>query len=136
MSLTERAAYLKGLAEGLSLDESKPETKLILEMIKLLDDISVSVVDLDDEVGTVVEQLDAVDEDLADLEEFIYDDLEDEDFDDEEDFFEVECPACHEVFEVDEEILEDGAIECPNCGENLEFDFDCDCDCDCCDDED
>lgn len=136
MSLTEKAAYLKGLADGLNLDENKPETKLILEMINLLDDMSASLADLDDEVGTVVEQLDAVDEDLADLEEFIYDDIDEEDFDDEEDFFEVECPACHETFEVDEEILEDGAIECPNCGENLEFDFDCDCDCDCCDDED
>ena len=30
MTLTENAAYLKGLAEGLDLDESKPEAKITL----------------------------------------------------------------------------------------------------------
>ena len=33
MTLTEKAAYIKGLAEGLALDETKPETKLIKELI-------------------------------------------------------------------------------------------------------
>ena len=137
MTLSERVSYLKGLAEGLAMDESKPEAKLINCMIDILDDIALSVMDLEDEVTLMGEQLDEVDEDLADVEEIIYDEDDDDCDCDcdcdccEDETFEVVCPACGETIYIDEEILEDGGIECPNCGENLEFDFDCDCDCDC-----
>ena len=131
MTLTEKAAYIKGLAEGLGLDESKPETKIINALIDIIDDLSLSVSDLEDELVLVGEQVDAVDEDLDALESYVYDD-DDCDCDDcdcccddcdEDEFFEGECPACGEVINVDEGILESGSIECPNCGENLEFDI-------------
>ena len=131
MTITEKVAYLKGLAEGLALDESKPETKIINALIDVIDDLSLAVSDLEDELVLVGEQVDAVDEDLDALESYVYDD-DDCDCDcdcdcccddDEEEFFEVECPACGEVINVDEGILESGSIECPNCGENLEFDI-------------
>ena len=136
MTLSERVAYLKGLAEGLAIDESKPEGKIISCMIEILDDMALSVMDIEDEVALMGEQLDEVDQDLADVEEYLYDEDDDCDCDCdcdccEGDAFEVICPACGEEIYIDEEILEDGSIECPNCGENLEFDFDCDCDCDC-----
>ncbi len=141
MTVTEKAAYLKGLASGLSLDEAKPETKLINAMLDVIDDLALSVADLEDELALVTEQLDAVDEDLDSLEEFVYEDDCcdcdcdcDDCYDDE--MYEVECPACHEVVEFDEDSILDGFAECPNCGENLEFDLDgCDCDCDCCDED-
>lgn len=41
----------------------------------------------------------------------------------EDEFYEVECPSCHEVICVDEGILEEGSVECPNCGEKLEFEI-------------
>ena len=132
MTVTEKAAYLRGLAEGLDLDESKPETKIINAMMDCIDDLSLTVSDLEDELALVTEQLDAVDEDLASLEEFVYEDYED--YDDccdccgDEEMYEVECPACHEVVEFDEDSILDGCAECPNCGEKLEFDLDC-CDC-------
>ena len=52
--------------------------------------------------------------------------------------YEVECPNCQDVIYLDEEMIEEGKMVCPNCGVELEFDFDdCDCDCDCgCDCED
>ncbi len=135
MTLTEKAAYIKGLAEGLALDASKPETKLINALIDIVDDLSLSVADLEDELVLVGEQVDAVDEDLDALESYVYDDDDCDDCDcccddcyddDDDDFFEVECPACGEVINVDEGILESGSIECPNCGENLEFDIEYD----------
>ena len=49
-----------------------------------------------------------------------------------EDFYEITCPNCDEEFSVDEDTLLDGGVECPVCGEHLEFDLD-DC---CCDDDD
>ena len=68
MTVTEKVAYLKGLAEGLNLDESKPETKVIKAMMDVLDDLALSVSDLEDGVDLISEQLDAVDEDLDELE--------------------------------------------------------------------
>ena len=138
MTLTEKVAYLKGLAEGLALDESKPEIKVINAMMDILDDLALTVCDLEDGMDLISEQLDAVDEDLDELESFVYEELDDcdccDDDCDDEDYIEVECPCCGEVICVDKDILEDGSINCPKCDELLEFEFDCDCDCDDCDD--
>lgn len=137
MTVTEKVAYLKGLAEGLALDENKPETKIINAMIGVLDELALSVSDLEDGLDLVSEQLDAVDEDLDELEGFVYEDLDDcccdDCCDDDEEYYDVECPSCGEVICVDRDILEDGSINCPKCNELLEFEVDCDCD-DCCDD--
>ncbi len=125
MTVTEKAAYLKGLAEGLDLDESKPESKLIKAMIDVIDEMALSIADLEDAMDTVVEQLDAVDEDLAEVEDYLY---EEEDYAGcecgDNDYFEVVCPACGETICLDESVLDEDSIECPACGETLEFDFD------------
>ncbi len=140
MTITEKVAYLKGLAEGLALDEAKPETKIIKAMMDVLDDLALSVSDLEDGMDLISEQLDAVDEDLDELEGYVYEDLDDcccDDCcdDDEEEYYDVECPSCGEVICVDRDILDEGSINCPNCNELLEFEIDCDCDCDdCCED--
>jgi hypothetical protein len=72
MTITEKVAYLKGLAEGLALDEAKAETKIIKAMMDVLDDIALSVSDLEDGMDLLSEQLDAVDEDLDELEGYVY----------------------------------------------------------------
>ena len=136
MTVTEKVAYLKGLAEGLALDQNKPETKIINAMMDVLDELALTVSDLEDGMDLISEQLDAVDEDLDELESFVYEELDDCDcddcdcdcYDDEEEYFDVECPSCGEVICVDREILEEGSITCPNCNELLEFDVECDCD--------
>lgn len=137
MTVTEKVAYLKGLVEGLDFDKDDKETKVINAVLDVLEDLALTVSDLDDEMELVTEQLDAVDEDLADLEEIFYDECDDCDSDDDcdccgdDEMYEVECPACGEMIYFDEEIILDGEAECPNCGEVLEFDCECDCE-DCC----
>ncbi len=140
MTLTEKVAYLKGLAEGLALDESKPEIKVIKAMMDILDDLALTVADLEDGMDLISEQLDAVDEDLDELEGFVYEEFDDDDDDcccddcyDDEVIYEIECPACQEVISIDFETIEEGSIECPNCGELLEFEDGCDCGCEDCD---
>lgn len=149
MTNTERAAYIRGLAEGLELDTDKKEVKVIKAMIDLLDDMALSVSDLEEGYRDIGDQLDAVDEDLGSLEDDVYgcDDDDDDDCccDDEDDddcYYEVTCPSCHETICLSEDIIADGQIECPNCGESLEFDIDdlaqdheCGCDCGCHDHE-
>lgn len=142
MTVTEKVAYLKGLVEGLDFGKDEKETKVINAVLDVLEDLALAVSDLDDEMELVTEQLDAVDEDLADLEEIFYDECDDCDCDCDDcdcgcdcddEMYEVECPNCGEMIYFDEEIILDGEAECPACGEVLEFD--CECDCDCCGDE-
>lgn len=148
MNLTERISFIRGLAEGLALDDSKPEVKVINAIIELLDDMAFSVTDMEELYDELSAQVDEIDQDLADVESDVYDDCDcdcDCDCDDDEDepFYEVTCGACGQTLNVAEDVLLEGEIECPNCGELLEFDFsglfdDCDCeddcDCGCCDD--
>ncbi len=138
MDICEKVAYIKGLAEGLSLDESTKEGKILTAIIDLLGDITEEICDIEDGCDELLEQIDAVDEDLASLEDIIYEDDEDDcdcdcDCDCEDDeVYEIECPACNDIIYLDADMLEEEGMVCPNCGTNLEFDFDgCDCDCDC-----
>lgn len=138
MDICEKIAYIKGLAEGLSLDESTKEGKILTAIIDLLGDITEEICDIEDGCDELLEQIDAVDEDLASLEDIIYEDDEDDcdcdcDCDCEDDeVYEIECPACNDIIYLDADMLEEEGMVCPNCGTNLEFDFDgCDCDCDC-----
>ena len=132
MTVTEKAAYLRGLFEGLDLDDDKDTTKLFKAMLDVIDDLSLSVADLEDELALLTEQVDAVDEDLDDLEQFVYDDCDCDCDCDDEDLYEVDCPACGETVYFDGEDIDAGLAICPACGEKLEFDLDgCDCDCDC-----
>lgn len=138
MTLIEKVAYLRGLAEGLNLNSEKPETKMFNAIMDVLEEVAESTGDIEDTIGLMTQQLDEVDEDLGQLEEIIYGDCDccdDDDCDcccddddcecgcEEEEYYEVECPACHEVICVDEGILEEGSTACPNCGENLEFEI-------------
>jgi uncharacterized coiled-coil protein SlyX len=134
MTNKERVSYIRGLAEGLELDESKKEVKVINAIIDLLDDMALSISEMQESFDDMTDQLDAVDEDLGSLEEDFYDEDEDEDDADGECYYEVTCPNCNETICLSEDIIEDGQMDCPNCGETLEFDIDedcCDCGCGC-----
>ena len=124
MEITEKVAYLKGLAEGLALDtEKSKEGKLIAAIIDVLDDMALEMADMQDEQCDLEDGLDAVSEDLADVESLVYEELDDEDDEEDEDCYETTCPNCEEAIYFDDSILEEGEIICPNCGEKLEFDL-------------
>ena len=125
MGVSEKVAYLKGLAEGLGLDAESKEGKLFAAIIDVLDEMAEEILDLEEEMADIEEGLDAVSDDLSEVEETLYeleDELDDED-EDEEDCFMTTCPACEEEIYFDETVLEDGEVVCPNCGEKLEFDL-------------
>ena len=146
MTINEKAAYLKGLMEGLQLDTEKAEGKMIAAMVDLLGDLSKKLTNVEDTTIAISDELDEIEEDLDAIEDFImefeededeeYDEDEDyeDDFDDEEyeegfDFgdedstiYEVKC-ICGNVIAFDEETLEAGSIICDKCGETLEFSF-------------
>lgn len=129
----EKVSYLKGLAEGLGIDDSTKEGRLFGAVIDALEEISENLNSLEAYANELGEQVDAIDEDLDELESDYYEEYDDDyDESDDDEFYDVVCPNCSEEFSVDEETLLEGNVGCPNCGEKLEFDIECDCDsCDC-----
>ena len=124
MEILEKVAYMKGLAEGIGLDVKSKEGKLLKVMMDILDDVALELQDIRDEQGDLEEGLDAVSEDLADVESYLFDQEDDEEDDEEdEEVYQTTCPNCEEEIFFDETILEDGSVLCPNCGEELEFDL-------------
>ena len=120
MNISEKVAYIKGLAEGLSLDDSTKEGKILKAVIEVLEDISVEIDDIEENAADMAGQIDAVDEDLASVEELIYDDDDDDCCccdDDDDAVYEVECPSCNDTIYLDADMLAEGGIKCPNCGE-------------------
>lgn len=148
MTIVEKAAYLKGLTEGLGVDPESRDGKLWGALTELLSDMAHEIEDLQTNNLDLADTLDEVCEDLAYLEDLtcgmdpLPEDL-DEDFDDSEDedgyrfsgeevtdaeeydgvLYDVTCPACGEEITFDEETLDEGSIRCPACGEVLEFDL-------------
>ena len=139
MTVSEKVAYLKGLAEGLKLDTETKEGKLISAIIDTLADIADELDELNENALDLGEEIDAISDDLADVEGVLFGDDDDEyddccchddDCDDdcccggEECAYEVTCPSCGEDIVIDETDLESGVIVCPKCSEKLEFEFD------------
>ena len=127
MTISEKVAYLKGLAEGLNLDtEKSKEGKLISVMIGILEEIGLSIEDLEENPQALGEEIDVLSDDLSDVEDVVFDEDEDDEDDDEDyddDWFEVECPTCEEPLVIDDKALADGMIQCPNCHDKFALDL-------------
>jgi len=123
MEILEKVAYMKGLAEGIGLDVKSKEGKLLKVMMDILDDVALELQDIRDDQSDLEEGLDAVSEDLADVESYLFDEEEEEDEDDDGEVYQTTCPNCGKEIFFDEDILADGSVLCPDCGEELEFDL-------------
>ena len=145
MTIVEKAAYLKGLTEGLGVEPDTREGKLWSALNDLLSDIAHEIEDLQATTLDYADALDEISEDLTYLEEITCDlekmeDYDDEDYDDEASPCTGDCGSCmgcsdedgdDEAFTVgsedddDCEIQYDGVmydVTCPTCGEEISFD--------------
>ena len=107
--LRERAAYLKGLADGMQLDTSTNEGKLLKAILDVVDDIALAVDDIVEVQTQLSEQVDEIDEDLAEIESLLYD-LDDDDdgyYDDDEEEIvaELDCPHCDETVNLEDAFM-------------------------------
>ena len=131
MKLSENAAYLKGLAEGMGMDEKDPSSKLTVKLLDLVTKMAEKIEDLENQCDELRDYADELDSDLGDVEEYLFsdgdeDDDEDDEEDEEEGTYEVTCPSCGEVICFDDS-CDPERLVCPNCGEE----FNCVCD-ECC----
>ena len=139
MELNKKAAYLQGLVDGLGVDESTKEGKIIKAMAALLGEMADAIAAMDEDLTQAYDQINDLSEELEDLEADLYeddeddayyscdddDDFDDDDFDDDDDetLYETVCPSCNNVIALSESVLEEGEMPCPCCGEMLEFDY-------------
>ena len=129
--MKEKAAYLKGLIEGLGIDETTKEGKVIKVMSELLGELAEAVDGIDEDVSRAYDQINDISEELEDLEADLYEDDDEDDEDDEpeeddadeddnadvagEPYYEVACPACGKTVYVSEDDLDAGEAICPSC---------------------
>ena len=125
--LLNRAAYLKGLADGMKLDKEKDETKLVLAIIDFLSDAADQIDAIDNEQGFIADQLDDLEDEIDVIGNEVFDEFGEYDEDDQ---LEVSCSGCGEELIVSATDLMEGEVYCPTCGAEIELDFDC-CDEDC-----
>ena len=149
MSMMEKAMYLKGLCDGIDLDKTTKEGKLIAALLDMVTEMAAEMDDMQEEICELRDYCEELDEDLGDVEEVLLD-LDDEDYEDEDDdfecdgdcagcdfdcgfddddddlfdeeeddFFEVICPACGDAINFDSTIDPEN-LRCPNCGEKFE----------------
>jgi DNA-directed RNA polymerase subunit RPC12/RpoP len=123
--LTERVSYLQGLADGMKLDTEKDANKLLVEMLKVFSDIAGELETVIEGHNELSDYVEAIDEDLAAVEELV---LGDEDEEDDEDWYDYDEDAEDDETDVTIE------YECPHCGKLLtiqasEVDFDEDMPC-------
>lgn len=145
MTASEKVAYLKGLIEGAGIDSQSGEGRLFSMIADILGDMSSDIVEIAKNARNMADDIDTLSNGLSSVEDIVYDDNDfgfDEDGDeddgnfccrgccaDDDDergfpFFEVTCPACDNTITVDKDVLSLGSIQCPNCGEMMEFDLD------------
>ena len=144
MTIVEKAAYLKGLTEGLGVEPDSRDGKLWGALNDLLADMAHEIEDLQSSHLDLADAVDEMCEDLTMLEEMVdaYD-VPDDSWDDEDDFFtddededpdkiyDLDFSKDEELDDVDEDEEEDEEVEvdgvlydatCPSCGEEITFD--------------
>ena len=134
MSMMEKASYLKGLADGLAIDDTTKEGKLIAALLDMVIEMAEEIDDMQAKMSDLEDYCEELDEDLGDVEEVLLD-LDDEDYeDDEDDDFECDgdCAGCDfdcgfdddddDDFFEDEEEDEYFEVICPACGDVINFD--------------
>ena len=133
MNVSEKAAYLKGMVDGSDLSFSDKEKKVFDACMDLLSSMAARITEMDEELSELYNDFDLIcdgfDDMASDIDCLFGLGGDDEDLEALEDdvLYDVECPKCKEMICIDEDILLQGDINCPGCGEKLEFDVGCDC---------
>ena len=135
MTLSEKVAYIKGLCDGLEIDNTTKEGKILAALLDLVDDMAKTVEDHEeaiDEIDGAIDELndyaEELDDDLAAVEDFLDGEC-DGDCDecelcgccedcDCEDYYEIICPSCGETVCFDDSVNAE-ELTCPACGSEL-----------------
>ena len=126
--LTARAAYLKGLAEGMKLDQSTDERKLLLAVINVLEDYAKEIDSIDTECGFMSDSIADIEDEVDFLGSAVFHGEHAHMHGGEKDEVQVKCPNCGEDIVVSMDDVEEDEVVCPACGAEIELDLTCGCD--------
>ena len=127
--ISEKIAFLDGLAEGLDVGEEK-YGKLLRGMIDALGAIAEELEQQNEAIDDISDRVDDICDELDDMADEFDDD------DDEDAIIQVKCPHCGEEVYFDLDMLDDeGGLICPNCNAEINFDPEDGCSCGCCEDD-
>ncbi|MBH8596757.1 CD1247 N-terminal domain-containing protein [Thermoactinomyces sp. CICC 10523] len=115
-SLRREISYIQGLLEGDSDHQHHVEYKGLNRLLDIIDQLIETNEQMARRLTELEEYVEAIDEDLNDVELLTYGE------EDDEGMVEVVCPECGEEVLLDEEDLEDDSVEllCPKCHTLLE----------------
>lgn len=72
MTISERVAYIKGLVEGMDISVDTKQGKILNAILDVLEDMALEISDLNDNQLDIGDELDAISDDLADVEDFVF----------------------------------------------------------------
>ncbi|HBC95677.1 MAG TPA: hypothetical protein DC034_02645 [Clostridium sp.] len=120
-SIRSKVSYISGLIDGLKIDESTNEGKIFLKILDVLESMAEEMENMSEAQKYTEDYMDAIDENLA----YLQNDLYDEDYeayrgDIDESFEEIRCPNCNDIVYVDKDMLgQRENVTCPNCHTNI-----------------
>ncbi len=132
MAMIEKAMYIKGLCDGVELDKTTKEGKLIAALLDMVIDMANEIDDMQSKMSDLEDYCEELDEDLGDVEEVLLD-LDEEDYMDDDDFdgeCDGDCASCDFDCGFDEDDFDDEEemageyfqVICPACGDEINFD--------------
>ncbi|AKN34018.1 hypothetical protein Ccar_25560 [Clostridium carboxidivorans P7] len=114
--IISKVAYLNGLVDGLEIDTTTKEGKVLNEIINVLKVIAEEVDEISESQKYMEDYIDAIDEDLSILQDDMYDDDYELCEDEGDNFIQLKCSNCGDDVYVDKDIVKQKEkITCPNC---------------------
>lgn len=117
MSIIKKVARLSGLIEGMEIDLTTKEGKVIKEITDILADMADELELLSDEQELIRDELYEIGDTFVDMSDYIGDYLLDEDDIEPDDLYEIICSKCGNHFITDFESIDMDDVVCPDCGE-------------------
>lgn len=112
--LTQRVAYLQGLASGFNVTEASREGQVLKEVLDVLGLMAENIARIEQDQEELEAYVESLDSDLSELEDDYYGTEGDE-----EEVWEISCPHCGTVFELEADGEDRAETVCPECGASL-----------------
>lgn len=114
--IISRVSYLSGLVNGVEIDQTTKEGKILTEIVNILKVMAEEIDDISQSQKDMGECIDAMDKDLCSLQDDIYDNDYELYEDEGDNFIQLKCSDCGDDVYIDKDIIKQKEkITCPNC---------------------
>lgn len=121
--LREKAAYMRGVLEGVNFNGDEQRKRLWESLIDFCDEVADNLGNLEDSQNEFADYIEAIDEDLCTLEKYFYNEGDDTNenqevifnSDPDHNVLEMSCPFCNQGVYFENE-AGDYEVVCPECG--------------------